>query len=262
MNRYLLFAALVGLLPGWCFAADAPPTPTPTPTALSAIPAEFVLQGPRSRQPLLVTGTLGEFAADCTTKTTYASSDATIARVDERGLVTPQADGTAEIVVRHAGREARVQVTVRGMSDPAPIDFRTEVIAALSRAGCNQGMCHGAPQGKNGFRLSLRGYDPDLDLLTLTRELGGRRVHVQTPEESLVLLKGSGRVRHQGSVAFHPGDPAYRTLHAWIAEGARPSPSAAKLVRLEVLPEARRLHTAYPRQQMIVRAHFDGGAVR
>src|SRR5437588_6142776 len=78
------------------------------------------------------------------------------------------------------------------------VDFRTDVVAALSRAGCNQGACHGSPQGKNGFRLSLRGYDPDLDLHTLTRELGGRRVDRLVPDDSLLLLKGSGRVRHQG----------------------------------------------------------------
>src|ERR1041385_6714813 len=106
-------------------------------------------------------------------------------------------------------------------AEPRPVDFRTDVIAALSRAGCNQGSCHGSPQGKNGFRLSLRGYDPDLDMRTLTREAGGRRVNLLAPEDSLVLLKGSGRVRHGGSVAFHRGDVAYRTVRQWIDEGCK-----------------------------------------
>src|SRR3954449_12944071 len=75
---------------------------------------------------------------------------------------------------------------------PRPVDFRTDVIAALSRAGCNQGACHGSPMGKNGFRLSLRGYDADVDLFTLTRAEGGRRVDRQQPENSLFLLKGTG----------------------------------------------------------------------
>src|SRR6059058_3570626 len=78
----------------------------------------------------------------------------------------------------------------------APVDFRTDVIAALSRAGCNSGACHGSPQGKNGFRLSLRGADPDQDFATLTKEQGGRRVNRLAPDDSLVLLKGSGRVSH------------------------------------------------------------------
>lgn len=233
------------------------------PAQLTVAPAEIVLQGPRARQPLLATGSFGgQGDADFTAAATYESLKPEIASVGPGGVVTPKADGTAEIVVRHANLEARAQVTVRGMAEPAPIDFRTDVIAALSRSGCNQGACHGSPQGKNGFRLSLRGYDPDLDLHTLTRELGARRVNVQAPDESLLLLKGAGQVRHGGSVAFNPADPAFRTIRDWITEGCRPSPASNKLTRLEVLPEARQLHTASPRQQVIVRAHFEGGAVR
>src|SRR5881227_2465945 len=84
--------------------------------------------------------------------------------------------------------------------EPTPVEFRTDVVAALSRAGCNQGACHGSPQGKNGFRLSLRGFDADLDLYTLTRGDMGRRVDRVRPENSLILLKGTGNVPHQGGV--------------------------------------------------------------
>src|SRR5262249_43772541 len=102
-----------------------------------------------------------------------------------------------------------------------PVEFRRDVIAALSRAGCNSGACHGSPQGKNGFRLSLRGADADQDFATLTKEQGGRRVNRLAPDDSLVLLKGSGRVSHGGGRLFGPSDPAYRALAAWIADGCR-----------------------------------------
>src|ERR1019366_7776169 len=78
--------------------------------------------------------------------------------------------------------------------DPRPVDFRTDVIAALSRAGCNQGACHGSPHGKNGFRLSLRGFDPDVDIATLTRGEWGRRIDRARPANSLFLLKGTGSI--------------------------------------------------------------------
>src|SRR6266851_448497 len=84
--------------------------------------------------------------------------------------------------------------------DARPVEFRTDVIAALSRAGCNQGACHGSPNGKNGFRLSLRGFEPDVDLFTLTRGELGRRVNRQEPANSLFLLKATGSVPHQGGV--------------------------------------------------------------
>src|SRR3954452_19337199 len=100
-----------------------------------------------------------------------------------------------------------------------PVHFRTDVVAALSRVGCNSGACHGSPQGKNGFRLSLRGQDPDLDFATLTKELGGRRVNRQLPEDSLVLLKASGRVSHGGGQLFGRDHAAYRAIAEWIGAG-------------------------------------------
>src|ERR1044071_2703637 len=97
------------------------------------------------------------------------------------------------------------------------VDFRSDVIAALSRAGCNSGACHGSPQGKNGFRLSLRGFDPDLDIHTLTRGEMGRRVDRARPENSLFLLKGTGSVAHQGGTRMRSGEPAYEILLRWVA---------------------------------------------
>src|SRR5947209_9023988 len=146
-------------------------------------------------------------------------------------------------------------------AETTPVDFRTDVIAALSRAGCNQGACHGSPQGKNGFRLSLRGFDPDVDFYTLTRAEMGRRVDRLRPENSLFLLKGTGRTAHQGGVRLRPGDPAYRVLLRWVAEGCRdagPSP----ITKLEVSPERLRLPSDGPTQQLTVRAHFASGDVR
>jgi hypothetical protein len=146
--------------------------------------------------------------------------------------------------------------------EPPPVDFRTDVIAALSRAGCNAGSCHGSPQGKNGFRLSLRGFDPDVDYQTLVRDGEGRRTDRESPDDSLMLLKGGGRTAHQGGVRFRHDDPVHRTLRTWIAEGCRDSLVPAKLERLEVLPDRRRLHTDAPRQQIVARAHFSTGEVR
>ncbi len=145
--------------------------------------------------------------------------------------------------------------------EPVPTSFRTDVIAALSRVGCNSGACHGSPQGKNGFRLSLRGQDPDLDIATLTKELSGRRVNRQAPEDSLVLLKASGRVSHGGGQLFGRDHAAYTTIAKWIQEGAKddkPSP----LAKIVVTPDAKRLDPANPAQQLTATAHFKDGTSR
>src|SRR5579884_3841512 len=73
----------------------------------------------------------------------------------------------------------------------APVSFRNEVMAVLSRAGCNQGTCHGNLNGKGGFKLSLRGQDPERDLAALTRDLMGRRADREQPAESLILQKAT-----------------------------------------------------------------------
>src|SRR3954452_17696708 len=136
-----------------------------------------------------------------------------------------------------------------------PVHFRTDVVAVLSRAGCSQGACHGSPQGKNGFRLSLRGYDPDLDYATIVRDQGGRRIDRVNPEASLILLKGTGRTRHQGGARFAPTDPACRVVARWIAEGCRDG-GPAGLTRLEVVPPPAAAG------QVAARAHFADGTNR
>ena len=139
--------------------------------------------------------------------------------------------------------------------EPRPIDFRTDVIAALSRAGCNQGACHGSPMGKNGFRLSLRGFDPNVDFDTLTRGELGRRVDRQQPANSLFLLKGTGSVPHQGGVRLKAGELAYETLKRWVAEGCRDD-GPTQLEKLEITPEQARLATNAPTKQITVKAHL------
>src|SRR5262245_12389812 len=76
--------------------------------------------------------------------------------------------------------------------------FSRHVAAVFSRLGCNSGPCHGAVKGQNGFRLSLFAADPALDHERLTREANGRRLNLQTPEASLLLLKATGQLSHGG----------------------------------------------------------------
>ncbi|HSG69295.1 MAG TPA: hypothetical protein VLA12_02715, partial [Planctomycetaceae bacterium] len=108
--------------------------------------------------------------------------------------------------------------------DQTAVSFRNDVMAVLSKAGCNAGTCHGNKSGKGGLKLSLRGDDPAGDYLTLTRNLGNRRVNPIDPEQSLLLLKPTMSVPHQGGRRFEPSDPEFRILRDWIATGS-PGPS-------------------------------------
>ncbi len=102
---------------------------------------------------------------------------------------------------------------------PAP-SFRNDVMAALSKAGCNLGTCHGNANGKGGFQLSLRGEDMGADHLALTREAFGRRINPFQPDASLILLKATTQIAHEGGKRFDKDSPEYDILRRWIAAGA------------------------------------------
>ena len=237
------------------FAAES------APKTVTVVPSEATLRGSRGRRQLLVTAEYQNgIATDLTRDAKYTSKDIAICEVNSSGIILPRGDGETTIQITTAAGSASVAVTVTGMSEPPQIEFRTDVIAALSRVGCSQGACHGSPQGKGGFRLSLRGFDPTLDFLTLAREDNGRRINSLKPDDSLILLKASGRIPHQGGVRFHPADDSYQTLHAWIAGGCVDSAKPRRLVSLETIPAKRAMKAGNPKQQIVALAHFEDGS--
>src|SRR6266542_3420294 len=120
---------------------------------------------------------------------------------------------------------------------PAKISFVRDVEPILNKVGCTQGTCHGADKGKNGFKLSLRGYDPDFDYRQLIHDLSGRRFNRTDPGRSLMLLKPTGQVPHGGGMRFDVGTPYYNTILQWIAEGTEFGDAvAAQVTKLEVQP--------------------------
>jgi hypothetical protein len=130
----------------------------------------------------------------------------------------------------------------------------------MNVGGCNMGACHGTPSGKNGFRLSLRGFDPALDYVQLTRDVFGRRSDRLNPEASLILQKGLGRVPHEGGVRFTAGSVAVRSLTDWLAEGLQNDPAdLPPLKNIEVAPGSRVLRDGAKWQQLAVTANFADG---
>ena len=94
-----------------------------------------------------------------------------------------------------------VPVSVSDFEQALTPDFRQDVNPVISKMGCNAGTCHGAKDGKNGFKLSLRGYDPIYDVRAFTDDLAGRRINFVSPDDSLMLLKATSAVPHQGGSA-------------------------------------------------------------
>ena len=140
----------------------------------------------------------------------------------------PLADGKTELVGRYLGAEVRVPIEVSAAKENPPVSFEKDVMPVLTRAGCNTGSCHGAARGKDGFRISLFGFDPEGDYQRITREIGVRRINLAIPEESLLLKKATGAVLHTGGKLFDTESDYYATLLSWLRDGAKIDAKDAK----------------------------------
>lgn len=233
------------------------------PIGLEVHPARVNLRGPRARTQLVITGKYADGKLrDLTSLADITPGKPGLVRL-EAGHLTPLGDGETTLTIRAGAAQVQMPITVQDFQQPQPVSFRLDVIAALNVGGCNAGACHGTPSGKNGFKLSLRGYHPAADYEQLTRDLLGRRIDRLAPERSLVLLKATGGVLHEGGTRFSRDSIAYQTLHAWMAEGLRNDLDLPPdIQRLEIIPGSRILHAPARRQQLAVLAHFADGSVR
>ncbi|AGA27020.1 DUF1549 domain-containing protein [Singulisphaera acidiphila] len=238
------------------------------PDTLAVTPATIELVDRRDTRQLLVAGHYADGSVrDLSHLVTIEVDDPQVVTIAPGGHVAPKANGRTTIRLRAgkgAGeRNVAVPVTVAGLDRLDSVSFRREVIAALNVSGCNAGACHGTPSGKNGFKLSLRGFDPAADYLQLTRDLAGRRISLSDPDSSLILQKGQGQVPHEGGQRLRPDDPAFPLIQAWIASGAKDDPAdLPRLTGIAIAPGPHLIKAPSKHQQISVTARFADGTTR
>jgi len=230
--------------------------------SIALLPANVHLIGPKTTQRFLVERREGDaWTADLSGQAAFSVENAKVAQVDADGTVHPRGNGTTTLRARIEGEEALAELVVSQFEDEQPWSFKNHVLPVLTRTGCNQGACHGAAAGKNGFRLTLRGYGPEVDYDVLSRQALGRRIIKTAPAESLILLKATGAIEHGGGIRLTTDSLEYRVIAEWIAHGLpRPFESEAKIKSLSVLPATVRLRPG-DRQQVIVQATYSDGRV-
>ena len=180
---------------------------------------------------------------------------------DDRLL--PVSDGETTVTVSYSGASKTLPVKVERSTEHPPVSFKIDVMPVFMKTGCNQGSCHGAARGKEGFRLSLFGFDPDGDHHRLTREMVGRRVDLALPERSLLLEKGVGAVAHGGGQRIQVGDEYYATLLEWLKDGAVNDPGEVPtVVSVELFPKGGVLNGEGSTQKLMVRAKYSDGTDR
>ncbi|MEE2825108.1 MAG: DUF1549 domain-containing protein [Planctomycetota bacterium] len=204
---------------------------------------------------------------DVTTDVAYElpeGAESTAFSISPSGLVERQPGASklrSQVHVRFQGQSVAIPVEVDVDPNWTP-DFIRDVNPVLSRLGCNNGTCHGSAGGKMGFKLSLRGYDPLFDIRAFTDDLSARRVNLASPADSLMLLKPTASVPHQGGQLMSPQDKYYQILHDWIAAGAQLDLDVPRVTSLDVFPANPILAKAGDHQQMRVVATYADGKQR
>ncbi|QDT03558.1 hypothetical protein K227x_19420 [Rubripirellula lacrimiformis] len=232
-----LAASVAVLSTAWTVVSAVEPSETLTASVskdipavpnMAIYPAEIKLGSGRDFQTFVAVVTRDDgITSDASDRVEWSVADPAVVKLDGFKLL-PVADGKTELVGMYAGAEIRVPVEVSGATARPPISFEKDVMPVLTRSGCNTGSCHGAARGKDGFNLSLFGFDPVGDFHRITREIGVRRINLAVPEESLFLKKAVGSVPHTGGKLFDPQSDYYATVLEWLQNGAKIDPDNAK----------------------------------
>ncbi len=230
--------------------------------SLEANPAQFTLANKYAYVQVLLTAQLeGGDRLDVTRMAESAVAN-DLASVSPTGVVRPKTDGDGQIVFQLGGQSVTVPLTVSAQKADYNTSFVRDVMPALSKMGCNAGTCHGSLNGKNGFKLSLRGYDPLHDHRALTDDIASRRINRAAPDQSLMLLKPAGVIPHVGGVVTQPGQPYYELVRSWISGGLKLDLDSPRVERVEIFPKNPIVPMPGMSQQMKVIATYSDGTAR
>jgi hypothetical protein len=258
VSRLLLASVLLsGLCAGSALAQDNPVT------ELRVFPADINLATSKDRQLMVVQAVhMNGLTTDVTAQATMTLANPALVRRDGHTF-WPVADGATEMKVDFAGKTIMVPVKVEQAAVVVPISFKLDVMPIFMKAGCNSGSCHGAARGKDGFRLSLFGFDPNGDHFRITREMSGRRLDLSVPAASLFVEKSIGAVPHTGGKRFELQSELAQNMVTWIAENCPQDPATIPTcVGLEVYPRQAVLDGPGATQQVTVRAKYSDGSDR
>ncbi len=233
------------------------------PISLEVYPAEVHINTMRDRQSFVVQVAYPNgLTRDVTKEAKLTLSDA--AKVKLAGNVLhPVADGDSQLTVEFEGLSKMIPIKIEQATADRDVSFKLDIMPIFMKANCNTGSCHGAARGKDGFRLSLFGFDPTGDQFRIARELPGRRINLALPEESLLMTKSVGSVPHTGGKRFGTDSEYYATMLRWLkAGGNNDQGEVPKVLSVELYPPAAVLDGADTTQQLTVRAKYSDGTDR
>ncbi|MFO0814683.1 MAG: DUF1549 and DUF1553 domain-containing protein [Gemmatales bacterium] len=228
-------------------------------------PPNAQLHGLVATQRVIVVEELaGKAVAEVSGKYQLQSSNLKVVSIED-GVITARANGEARIqLIDKSGKKQQSEVIVRVVAAEQMVtpSFQLDVLPILTKLGCNTGSCHGAMAGKGGFKLSLRGFDPDADHFVLTRQNLQRRIDFAKPEQSLFLTKPLNMVKHGGGSRLEAESPEHALLTRWIAAGAPGvQVNEPHLRQLLVFPPSARMNESQSLPVIVQAVYSDGRTV-
>jgi hypothetical protein len=229
--------------------------------SLTIYPQEVALDNADDYQNVMAVGTRPDgVTLDLTDQVSWSIEGA--AKLDGAKLL-PVADGQTVLKASLGNHHAEAPVKVANVAQHPAISFRQDVMPTFLRGGCNAGGCHGSARGKDGFRLSLFGFDPAGDYYRLTREQAVRRLNLALPDDSLLLTKIVGAVPHTGGKVFEANSVYASAIRGWIEGGAQNDvPTAPACTKVELFPPRAVLEGQGAKQRFIAVAHYADGRTR
>jgi hypothetical protein len=242
---------------------DSAPLPKPAEVqGLDCYPSQIMLKGIDDAGQLIVTANLsGERLQDLTSEVKYEVADSKVARITTSGRIIPLANGSTDIVARFGQKSVKATIACAHCDENLPINFANQIVPIFTKLGCNSGGCHGKASGQNGFKISLLGFEPEVDFAALVKEGRGRRLLPSSPDNSLLLLKATGKVAHGGGKKLDPDSDEYKAIRRWIAAGMPyGNPTDPVVTKINIYPDHRIL-VRNGQQQFAAFAHYSDGAI-
>ena len=289
-SRKTALAAPLAVMLVWCgdthlaFSAAAESTQKMTPTALPPasqvnslrlVPQQPTLWGAQASQRFLMLATYEDgLERDVSSESEWNLSTLDVAQLETGVTLLALSNGEVDLIGSFAGHTARTRVRIQGIEENRPFGFARDIGGIFTKKGCNSSDCHGGVKGQGGFKLSVNALFPKDDYHWIVQ--GGTyevmtaesdepktpRVHLQEPEQSLLLQKATAAVQHGGGQRFSQDSTDYRTLLNWIQSGApygaEDGEKAVRIERLEIVPAEAVLDSQGCRQ-LLVNAHLSNG---
>lgn len=231
-------------------------------TTLSVEPKNILIDTPYRYAQVVVSATLDSGDIIDVTRLVKKQVQGKGTTISKTGIVRGAINGSSKINFSINGHSAGIAVQVSNQEQDTTLSWTKDVNPVVAKMGCNAGTCHGAKDGKNGFKLSLRGYDPIYDIRAFTDDVASRRVNLASPDASLMLLKATSAVPHEGGQLTTPHDDYYKIIRSWISKGAKLEEKTTKVAKIDVFPLNPVVQNIGSMQQMRITATYPNGETR